>query len=76
MPRLATLSTGAALVAAAAALALPNPTTAQWKVETNSLHIKEPTSIAGDFDAAIGDVSVVLFLKEKGGSKQQCPSHP
>ena len=57
MPRLATISTGAALVALAATVAGPAPAAAQWKVETNSLHIKEPTSIAGDFDAAIGDVS-------------------
>lgn len=57
MPRLATLSTGAALVALAATVAGPAPAAAQWKVETNSLHIKEPTSITGDFDAAIGDVS-------------------
>lgn len=56
MPRLATLSTGAALVALTATAAAPTAS-AQWKVETNSLHIKEPSSIAGDYDAAIGDVS-------------------
>lgn len=29
----------------------------QWVVETNSIRVKEPSKIAGEFDAAIGDVS-------------------
>lgn len=30
---------------------------AQWVVETNSFRIKGPSSAAGEYDAAIGDVS-------------------
>lgn len=33
---------------------------AQWVVETNSFRIKEPSSAAGEHDAAIGDVSAIL----------------
>ena len=29
----------------------------EWTVETNSLRVKEPSSLQGDHDAAIGDVS-------------------
>lgn len=34
----------------------------QWVVETNSFRIKEPSSAAGEFDAAIGDVRAQLLL--------------
>lgn len=30
---------------------------AQFVVETNSMHVREPSAIAGEFDVAIGDVS-------------------
>jgi len=33
---------------------------AQWVVETNSFRIKEPSSAAGEHDAAIGDVSLSM----------------
>ncbi len=33
---------------------------AQWVVETNSFRIKEPSSAAGEHDAAIGDVSAPI----------------
>jgi hypothetical protein len=34
--------------------------TCQWVVETNSVRVKEPAKIAGEFDAAIGDVRFPL----------------
>eukprot|EP00884_Botryococcus_braunii_P018971 jgi/Botrbrau1/5758/Bobra.0134s0028.3 len=33
----------------------------QWVVETNSVRVKEPAKIAGEFDAAIGDFGVPLY---------------
>jgi len=29
----------------------------EWTVETNSFRVKEPSTLQGDYDAAIGDVS-------------------
>ena len=31
---------------------------AQWVVETNSFRIREPADVEGEYDAAIGDVSL------------------
>ena len=50
---------GLTLLAASAALPAAD---AQWVVETNSLRILEPSSVAGRHDAAIGDVSRCFFL--------------
>jgi hypothetical protein len=30
----------------------------EWTVETNSFRVKEPSTLQGDYDAAIGDVSL------------------
>lgn len=49
---------GLTLLAASAALPAAD---AQWVVETNSLRILEPSSVAGRHDAAIGDVSRCFF---------------
>lgn len=32
----------------------------EWTVETNGLRVKEPSTLRGDFDAAIGDVNFSL----------------
>lgn len=38
-------------------LAAPQLSSAsEWVVETNSLRVKEPNDLQGEFDAAIGDV--------------------
>lgn len=35
---------------------------AQFVVETNSMRIKQPDTLAGEFDVAIGDVSLLSIL--------------
>ncbi len=34
---------------------------AEWTVETNSLLVKEPSSLQGEHDAAIGDVCLLVI---------------
>lgn len=41
---------------------------AEWTVETNSLRVKEPSTLQGDHDSAIGDVwpcfqAIAVILK-------------
>ena len=56
-------ATAAAALALLASAARAPTASAQWVVETNSLRILEPSSVAGRHDAAIGDVSkVFVFL--------------
>ena len=59
-----TLSTSSLLVGmllASCALA-----SAQWVVETNSFHIREPAHVEGEYDSAIGDVSLSAACWPKG----------
>lgn len=51
-PSLSTLSLLVGMLLATCALA-----SAQWVVETNSFHIREPANVEGEYDSAIGDVS-------------------
>ncbi|KAK9804303.1 hypothetical protein WJX72_005862 [[Myrmecia] bisecta] len=54
------IPTAACLLWLAATL-LPASSLGQWVVETNSFRIKEPSNLAGEFDAAIGDFGVPLY---------------
>ena len=52
LPLLSTSSLLVGMLLASCALA-----SAQWVVETNSFHIREPANVEGEYDSAIGDVS-------------------
>ena len=53
MPALSKPSIVLGLLMASCAIA-----SAQWVVETNSFRIREPADVEGEYDAAIGDVSL------------------
>ena len=53
LPSLSTSSLLIGMLLASCALA-----SAQWVVETNSFHIREPANVEGEYDSAIGDVSL------------------
>ena len=45
---------------------------AQWVVETNSFHIREPANVEGEYDSAIGDVSCPAPYLPKDARVQIC----
>lgn len=60
-----------AIIVLAFLLAVHEPCQAQFVVETNSMRIREPESLAGEADIAIGDVSLLAHTQPSVQQRRQ-----
>lgn len=49
----------------------PSVLASEWRVETTNLKITEPSSLAGQYDSAMGDVRFLNILHDKESPSSQ-----